>query len=425
MSNFVFVLDTQYRVLSPCKPSVADRLCEAGKAAVYRRYPYTIILKKEVADATPEPIELKIDPGSRVTGLALKQGNKIIWGAELTHRGQTIKASLDSRRALRRSRRNRHTRYRPARFNNRARPKGWLAPSLLHRVLTIETWVNRICKFAPIGSMAMELVRFDTQELQTPEITGEQYQQGTLYQYEVREYLLEKWNRTCAYCGANNTPLEVEHIVPKSRGGTNRVSNLTLACIPCNQAKGTQDIRDFLAQKPELAKRILTGAKAPLKDAAVMNSTRWKLFETLKETGLPISVGSGGQTKFHRTRLELPKAHWLDAACVGNVDTLDVQTHKPLKIKATGLGTRQMCGTDKYGFPIRHRSKQQVHFGFQTGDIVQAIVTQGKKIGSYVGRVLCRKSGSFDIATPSGRVSGISYKYCSVIHKKDGYSYVF
>ncbi|MEG4535070.1 HNH endonuclease, partial [Microcoleus sp. D2_18a_D3] len=62
---------------------------------------------------------------------------------------------------------------------------------------------------------------------------------------------------------------------------------------------------------------------------------------------------------------------------------------------------------------------------FKTGDIVSATVTAGKKIGCYVGRVLCRASGSFDIATKSERVAGIGYKYCSPIHKKDGYSYAF
>jgi hypothetical protein len=108
-----------------------------------------------------------------------------------------------------------------------------------------------------------------------------------------------------------------------------------------------------------------------------------------------------------------------------SVDSLEVLTSKPLLIAAKGHGTRQMCGTDKYGFPTRHRSRMQIHKGFQTGDLVAATVTTGKKIGFYVGRVLCRASGNFDIATSSGRVAGISHKYCQAIHKKDGYSYGF
>ncbi len=422
MSNHVFVLDTNRKPLTPCKPGVARSLLKAGKASVFRRYPFTIILNKEV-DANPEPLELKLDPGSKVTGIALKQGNHIIFAAELQHRGQQIKEALLSRRQLRRSRRNRKTRYRPARFLNRTRSKGWLAPSLQHRVDTLMTWVHRFRRLAPVGRITQELVRFDLQLMENPEISGVEYQQGELQGYEVREYLLEKWGRTCAYCGAQNVPLEVEHIQPRSKGGSDRVSNLTMACHSCNQAKGNGDIRDFLSGQPDVLSRLLRQAKSPLKDAAAVNSTRWALFKALKATGLPVTTGTGGQTKFNRLRLNLPKAHWLDAACVGPVESLEVLTSKPLLILAKGHGTRQMCGTNKYGFPNRHRSRRQIHKGFQTGDMVTALVTAGKKIGSYLGRVLCRASGSFDITTASVRVAGISHKYCQPIHSTDGYAY--
>ncbi|MEO0988936.1 MAG: RNA-guided endonuclease IscB [Cyanobacteria bacterium J06639_14] len=422
MSNFVFVLDTRRKPLTPCKPSFARRLLNAGKAAVFRQHPFTIILNKAVEEA-PEPCQLKIDPGSKVTGLALLKGDVVLWAAEMTHRGQRIKEALLSRRQLRRGRRNRKTRYRQPRFLNRTRPKGWLPPSLQHRVDTVMTWVGRIQRFCAVGSLAQELVRFDLQKMQNPEMSGVEYQQGELAGYEVREYLLEKWGRRCAYCGVEGVPLQVEHIQARARGGSNRVSNLTLACESCNTAKGTQDVREFISGKPDLLGRILKQAKQPLKDATAVNATRWALFNALQETGLPVATGSGGQTKFNRTRLELPKTHWLDAACVGQVDVLTVLTQQPLLIKAMGHGTRQMCGTDKYGFPTRHRSRAQIHKGFQTGDMVAATVTTGKKIGSYVGRVLCRASGSFDIATSSGRVAGISHKYCKAIHRKDGFAY--
>ncbi|MEG3924973.1 RNA-guided endonuclease IscB [Microcoleus sp. T3_D1] len=424
MSNFIFVRDTKGRPLSPCQPGVGRSLLNAGKASVFRRFPFTIILNKEV-DASPKPLELKLDPGSKTTGIALKQSDKIIFGAELQHRGQQIKEALLSRRQLRQGRRNRKTRYRQARFLNRTRPDGWLAPSLQHRVETTLTWVRKLIRFAPIASIVQELVRFDLQLMQNPEISGVMYPQGELHGYEVREYLLAKWNRQCAYCSVENVPFEIEHIQAKSRGGSDRVSNLTLACHDCNQKKGNQDVRAFLATKPDVLNRILKQAKLPLKDAAAVNSTRWGLFNALKETGLPVTTGTGGQTKFNRNRLGLPKSHWLDAACVANFDTLEVLTSKPLLITAKGHGTRQMCGTNRYGFPTRHKSRVQIHKGFQTGDIVSATVTAGKKIGCYVGRVLCRASGSFDIATKSERVAGIGYKYCSPIHKKDGYSYAF
>ncbi|MEG4013941.1 MULTISPECIES: RNA-guided endonuclease IscB [unclassified Microcoleus] len=423
MSNFIFVLDTNKRPLIPCKPSVAHKLLTAGKAAVFRRFPFTIILKK-VVTATIESISLKLDPGSKTTGIVLLEGEKVIFGAELTHRGQTIKASLDSRRALRRGRRNRHTRYRQARFLNRTRQKGWLAPSLQHRVETTLTWVNKLRRLAPISLIVQELVRFDLQQLENPEISGVEYQQGELQGYEVREYLLNKWNRKCAYCNAENVALQVEHIHSKAQGGSNRISNLCLACEKCNQKKNTQDVEQFLAEKPDILKHILAQAKRPLKDAAAVNSTRWALFSRLKETGLPVLTGSGGLTKFNRTRLQLPKTHWLDAACVGQVESLSVVTSKPLLIKATGHGTRQMCRTDKFGFPSRYVPRNKFVKGFQTGDIVKAIVTSGKKIGEYVGRIAVRKTGSFNIST-SELVQGISHKYCKTVHHKDGYSYSF
>ena len=449
MSNLVSVIDTNKQPCEPVLPGMARRLLNEGKAAVFRRYPFTIILKEE-RNQDPEPCQLKVDPGSkqlrsnrpRRPGLAIVQGNKVLWGAELEHRGQQIQNSLEYRRSLRRGRRGRKTRYGKPRFGNRTRPEGWLAPSLNHRVETTLTGANRLMRYCPICSIAMELVRFDTQAMQNPEISGTEYQQGTLYQYEVREYLLEKWNRTCAYCGAKDTPLEVEHIVPRSKGGSNRVSNLSTACVPCNKAKENRSIEEFLSGNyevtaqgvPDLLKRIKAQAKAPLKDAAAVNSTRWKLFNSLKAIGLSVTVGTGGQTKWNRKQQGLPKAHWVDATAVGkDCSELEFCTSQPLLIKAMGHGCRRVIHVDKYGFPRRLALDELVRKsalvkqvkGFQTGDIVKAVVTSGKKIGTYVGRVAVRSCGSFNIKTLTGTVQGISHKYCSFVQRKDGYSYAF
>ncbi|MFM7192090.1 MAG: RNA-guided endonuclease IscB [Microcystaceae cyanobacterium] len=424
MSNCVFVIDTEKQPCNPVHPAQARLLLNQKKAAVFRRYPFTIILK-EKQNVETKPLTLKIDPGSQATGLAILNGETVIWGAELYHRGQQIKSDLDARRAIRRGRRNRKTRYRPARFLNRKRPKEWLAPSLQHRVDTTLTWANKLIRYCRVTEIVQELVRFDLQKLENPEISGIEYQQGELQGYEVREYLLEKWNRQCAYCGARDIPLQVEHIKPKAKGGTNRISNLCLACEPCNISKGTQDVKDFLSGKPNVLKRVLSQAKSPLKDAAAVNSTRWALLNTLKTTGLPVITGSGGQTKFNRIRLNLAKTHWLDAACVGGVESLKIITKQPLLIKSTGHGTRQMCRTDKFGFPSRYVPRFKFVKGFQTGEIVKAVVTSGKKIGTYVGRVAVRSSGSFNISTPSQLTQGIGHKYCRAIHRKDGYSYSF
>ena len=263
------------------------------------------------------------------------------------------------------------------------------------------------------------------QQMEKPEISGIEYQQGTLVGYEVREYLLEKWDRTCAYCGKKDVPLEIEHIKPKSHGGSNRISNLALACRTCNQEKNNMPIDEFLKGKPELLKRIKSKAKASLKDAAAVNSTRWALFERLKATGLSIEVGSGGLTKFNRFKQQLEKMHWLDAACVGKTTPykLIIKDVYPLQIKAMGLGSRQMCRVDKYGFPRTKAKGQKVVRGFQTGDMVTAIVTKGKKIGQYIGRVAVRTSGSFNIKTKDSTVQGICWQSCRKIHAVDGYTY--
>ncbi|MGB1288752.1 MAG: RNA-guided endonuclease IscB [Aggregatilineales bacterium] len=418
----VFVVDKNQESLMPCHPARARELLRKGRARVLRRYPFTIILLDREGGEIQD-IQFKVDPGSKTSGIALigdfKRGLRCIWAAELTHRGQQIRDKLLSRRQQRRGRRHRKTRYRQPRFLNRRKDKGWLPPSLLSRINNIWTWLVRLSRFSPITHLAMELVRFDTQLMQNAEISGVEYQQGQLQGYEVREYLLEKWGRTCAYCGAKDTPLQIEHIVPKARGGSNRVSNLTLACEACNLAKSTKTASEFGFPN------IQAQAKRPLKDAAAVNATRWALFEMLRATGLPLEVGTGGRIKFNRRQQNYPKTHWLDAVCVGESGehVFVSQAHNPLLITATRRGSRQMCRVNKYGFP-RTKAKQFKRVkGFQTGDMVKAVVTSGKKTGIYIGRVAVRASGSFNIKTKTETVQGISHKYCQLIQRADGYTY--
>lgn len=159
MSN-VFVLDTLHRPLDPVHPGYARTLLSRGKAAVYRRYPFTIILQQEVQEPTPQPLRLKLDPGSKTTGLAIVNDatGEVVWGAELIHRGQAIKAALDGRRALRQSRRQRKTRYRKPRFTNRRRKEGWLPPSIASRIANIDTWVHRLMRVCLIQAISQEVV---------------------------------------------------------------------------------------------------------------------------------------------------------------------------------------------------------------------------------------------------------------------------
>jgi 5-methylcytosine-specific restriction endonuclease McrA len=397
-------------------------LLTEGKAAVWCHYPFTIILKRAVPDANPELLRAKIDPGSRTTGMALvsDRTGRVAWAAELQHRGQRIRDALLTRRAIRCNRRQRHTRYRPARFDNRRRAEGWLPPSLESRVSNVLTWVARLARLAPVGAVSQELVKFDPQLMENPEISGVEYQQGELAGYEVREYLLEKFERKCAYCGATSVPLQIEHIVPKASGGSNRVSNLTISCEPCNQAKGQQTAAEF--GHPE----VQAQARRPLKDAAAVNASRWALYRRLQATGLSIEVGTGGRTKWNRTQRGLPKAHWIDAACVGastpeKIQALDVV---PLLIAAMGRHSRQMCRTNAYGFPERAPKATSVVVGMRTGDLVRAVVPAPSiKAGTYAGRLAVRATGSCNIKTSTGTVQGIHVRYCRPLHRGDGHSY--
>ncbi len=275
------------------------------------------------------------------------------------------------------------------------------------------TWVARLTRSCPLTALSQELVRFDMQLMQHAEIAGVAYQQGELAGCEVREYLLEKWHRTCAYCHKTGVPLQVEHIIPKARGGSDRVSNLTLACGPCNQQKGAQTAAEFGFPL------IQAQAKQPLKDAAAVNATRWALYEALKGTGLPVETGTGGRTKYNRTRLGFAKSHWGDAACVGasTPDALHVAGMQPLGIKAMGHGNRQMCGTDRFGFPTRHRGRATTFLGFATGDLVRARIPQGKHAGTHTGRITIRQRASFRL----GRMN-VHPKYLTRVQRSDGYA---
>lgn len=430
----VFVLDKHGKPLMPCSEKRARLLLDRGRARVHRLMPFAIRLTDRcLNDSELQPLRLKLDPGSKEAGVAIVReatfdadGARrayVLSLAEIIHCGRQISEALTARRSMRRARRGRKTRYRAVRFDNRRRPEGWLAPSLRHRAVTTEAWVRRFIKLAPFTALSLELVRFDMQAMENPEIAGVEYQQGTLLGYELKEYLLAKLGRTCSYCDATDRPLVIEHIVAKACGGSNRVSNLTLACRPCNEKKGKLALEVFLRKDPARAKRILARAKAPLRDAAAVNATRLALLDALKFFGPPVETGSGGQTKYNRRRLEIPKSHALDAACVGQVHSVLDWQRPVLRIQCTGRGSYQRTRLSAHGFSRGYLMRTKRAFGFQTGDMVKAIVPTGKKAGTYVGRVAIRATGSFNIQTAAGAVQGISHKHCKVIQRGDGYGY--
>lgn len=295
----VFVLNKHGRPLMPCKPAKARHLLNQSKAKVINNTPFTIQLIYGSSGYTQD-ITLGIDPGYSMIGYNAVSSNKELIAGEVELR-KDIKRLLEKRSSYRRTRRSRLW-HRGPRFDNRGKNHGWLAPSIQHKLDSHIKLIDRLKSILPITKVVVEIATFDQQKMQNPEISGVEYQQGELQGYEIREYLLEKWSRKCAYCGKTGIPLEIEHIVPKSRGGSNHVSNLTIACHDCNQAKGNQTAGEF----GHLS--IQAKAKKPLKSAAFMNIVKKRLASILN-----CDTTYGYITKHDRIKLDLPKSHVNDA----------------------------------------------------------------------------------------------------------------
>ena len=422
----VFVLDKHKNPLMPCTEKRARLLLERKRAVIHKLMPFTIRLKERIGGDL-QPVRVKLDPGSRTTGIALvreaKDVHAVLQLVELQHRGAVIRDALKQRSSFRRRRRSMNLRYRAPRFLNRTKPKGWLAPSLQHRVDSTMSWMKRFQRYAPVTSFSQELVKFDTQALENPGMEGEQYQRGSLYATELREFVLERDGRKCLYCGKENVPLNLDHVEPKSKGGSDRLSNLVLACIPCNQKKGNRDVREFLKGKPSVLAKIRAHAKKPLRDAAAVNTTRWALYRSLASLGLPVEVASGGRTKWNRQRLGLSKSHALDAASVGTIGNILQAVQPTLSIRCMGRGSYQRTRLDSFGFPRGYLMRTKSVYGFQTGDLVQAHLLNGKHTGTHAGRLAIRASGRFDLQSGARLRQGISHKYCRLLQRADGYKY--
>ncbi len=421
----VFVLDTHKKPLMPCTPKKARLLLSRGRAVVHRRYPLVIRLKdRRLEESVVQPLVLKIDPGSKTSGMAVARVEATPQGevhhavhlAEVGHRGEKVHEAMGTRARARRRRRSAHLRYRPPRFAHRTRPKGWLPPSLRSRIGNVLTWAQRYRRWAPLTRLEVERVKFDLHLMQNPELAGIEYQRGELAGWELRAYLLEKFQHRCAYCHQGEVPFEIDHQVPRSRGGSNRASNLVLSCHVCNVAKGTQTAAEFGHPQVEAQ------AKTPLKDATAVNATRYALVRALGVFNLPLGTWSGGRTRWNRDWFGLPKTHALDALCVGELAGVRARTLRTLHISASGRG--QYCRTlfTKHGFPRGYLMRQKQVNGVQTGDLVLAVVPPPYQAqGTHKGRVAVRKSRFFRI----NGVDSIPARCCTVLQRGDGYDYAF
>jgi len=214
----VFVLSQAGNPLMPTTPRRARLWLKANQARVVRHTPFTIQLCFEPGGTYRQPVTVGIDTGSQTVGIAAIAHGEVVYQAEVFLRTD-IQSNMTRRRQYRRNRRSRKTRYRPARLNNRHRRAGWLPPSLRSKADATVKAVRLVASLLPVTKVHVEVGSFDTQKMQNPEITSLEYQQGQLEGYHLREYLLTKWQRKCAYCQAAGIPLQVEHLVPRGRGG--------------------------------------------------------------------------------------------------------------------------------------------------------------------------------------------------------------
>jgi len=307
----VFVLSRSGKSLMPTTPRRARIFLKTRRARVVSREPFTIQLRFETTTHT-QPVTVGVDTGSHTVGLAATANREVVFQAEMRLR-TNISGKLIQRRQYRRTRRSRKTRYRAARWANRRRSTGWLPPSLRARADATVKVVRFVARILPIRQINVEIGSFDTQKMQNPEVSGVCYQQGQLQGYLLREYLLAKWQRQCAYCQTSGVPLQVEHLIPKSRGGSDRTSNLVIACDRCNKRKGIRTAEEF--GFPE----IQAQARMPLKDAARVSSIKTAVVQPLaQQFGLErVAVRYGYETKYQRMQvLNLPKSHANDAVAI-------------------------------------------------------------------------------------------------------------
>lgn len=305
----VYVQDREGKPLMPTERyGKVRRLLDCGRAEVVCRCPFTIRLAYDTTKHV-QTVTLGVDAGSKHIGLSATTEKKELYAAQCEVRGDVTEL-LATRRALRRSRRNRTTRYRKARFDNRRRREGWFAPSVRCKVDEHLRIIRMVHKILPIAKIVVEVAQFDIQKIKDGEINGEQYQQGEqLGFWNVREYVLARDGHVCQHCHGKSKDkiLNVHHLESRKTGG-NAPNNLITLCETCHKA--------YHAGKIEL--KVMRGTA--LRDAAAMNIMRWAVYNALNEQYSNVHLTYGYKTKHTRIENGIEKTHAADAYCIsGNV----------------------------------------------------------------------------------------------------------
>lgn len=305
----VYVIDINGNPLMPTnRHGKVRRLLKNNKAKVVKRCPFIIQLLYETGSIVQD-ISLGIDAGSKYIGISATTKENELYASNVELRNDIVD-NISTRRQYRRSRRNRKTRYRKPRFNNRvkSKKKGWLAPSIKQKIETHVRVVDNVTKMLPISRIIVECASFDIQKIKNPEIHNEQYQQGDqLGFWNVREYVLFRDNHTCQYCKgkSGNKILNVHHIESRKTGG-DAPNNLITLCEYCH--------KKYHEGKIKLPEKIKRGVK--FNDAIFMGIMRWGFYNQIKEKYNNVSMTYGYITKNTRIMNNLPKEHYVDARCI-------------------------------------------------------------------------------------------------------------
>ena len=370
------VLDQQGKPLMPTtRLGKVYRLLKTQKAHIVSYEPFTIQLDYKPDTHIIQPMTLGVDSGAIHSGYSIANEHREYYNSEVIARDD-ISKRLTNRRMSRYNRRSRKTRYRKPRFKNRKnKKKGWLPPSLEQKVAVQVNEIDHVHRYFPIETIIVEVAEFDIQKIKNPDISGIEYQQGTLQGYNIRNYLLEKYNRKCFYCGKTVSKFEVEHMTPKTRGGSNRIDNLTLSCHECNQKKDTLTAEEFIKQtlpaKKAAAKlKQLPNEKRLFKYMTQMNATRWALYNAINEKYANVKMTYGYITKYNRIKAGLPKAHHIDAKCITGFATVPSMKQSVVKIKMRRHNRQLHRATFSKGHIRKTASLPTIIFGFQLYDLV-------------------------------------------------------
>lgn len=304
----VFVKNMRGNPLMPCSQRKARLLLKEGRAKIFAYNPFTIQLTIATGEAV-QPVNIGIDTGAKIVGVAITSGDKVIAKGEIELR-QDISENIQSRAMLRRGRRNRKTRYRKRRVLNRRRKPGWLPPSVRSKLNATTFWIDKFCSLVPSPHLSIEVGKFDVAKMINPEISGADYQNGQVKgYYDVRYFVFARDKYTCQVCKKKGKILQTHHILYREKGGTDRADNLITVCTDCHISENHNP--GGILHKWMLKQKKVAQYKAP----TFMNVVRKRTFSLYP--GARITYGS--ETSPRRKELGLEKTHFNDAIAISGI----------------------------------------------------------------------------------------------------------